>query len=36
MEYNSGSNFKIGQARGWFEITSPITPWIVQDEVQLF
>ena len=37
MEYNSGSNrasnFKIAQ--DWFEITHPITPWIVQHKVQL-
>ena len=37
MEYNSGSNrasnFEI--ARGRFEITSSITPWIVRHEVQL-
>ena len=39
MEYNSGSNrasnFEIGRARGRFEITSTITPWIVRHEVQL-
>jgi len=37
VEYNSGSNrvsnFEMGW--GWFEITSTITPWIVQHEVQL-
>ena len=32
---NRVSNFKIGRARGWFEITSTITPWIVLHEVQL-
>ena len=41
MEYNSGSNrasnFKSAEreARGRFEITSTITPWIVRHEVQL-
>ena len=39
MKYNSGSNrasnFKIGQARGRFDITSTITHWIVRLEVQL-
>jgi len=39
VEYNSGSNwasnFEIGEARGRFEITSTITPWIVRHEVQL-
>ena len=41
MEYNSGSNrasnFKSAEreARGQFEITSTITPWIVRHEVQL-
>ena len=41
MEYNSGSNrvsnFKSAEreARGRFEITSMITPWIVRHEVQL-
>ena len=34
MEYNSrsnrGSNFKIGQVRGRFELTSTITPSIVR------
>ena len=40
MEYNLGSNrasnFKIGQARGEFEITSTITPWIVRHVVQIW
>ena len=41
MEYNSGSNrasnFKSAEreARGRFEITSTITPWIVRHKVQL-
>ena len=32
MEYNSGSN---RASNFFFEITSPITPWIVRHEVQL-
>ena len=41
MEYNSGSNRASNvksaerEARGRFEITSTITPWIVWHEVQL-
>jgi len=41
VEYNSGSNrsrvYKLDECevQGWFEITSTITPWIVQQEVQL-
>ena len=41
VEYNSGSNrasnFKSAEreARGRFEITSTITPWLVRHEVQL-
>ena len=37
MEYNSGSdrasNFKLAERE--FEITSPITPWVVRHELQL-